>query len=111
MKIKGSVTETRIVEAEVEIEVPDDADDYAITEAVRQAAYESTSWECIKAFDVEEKWNREFDQWSTFKEPQEICPRCESDHLANEDGPDEYGRLPVTCHECGLQWYEPCDTK
>lgn len=58
MKIKGTVTETRIVEAEVEVEVPDDASNFDISQAVRQAAYESTSWECIKAFDVEERWER-----------------------------------------------------
>ncbi len=34
------------------------------------------------------------------------CPNCGSDNIANEEGPDEEGRLAVTCHECSYQWTE-----
>ena len=45
--------------------------------------------------------------WAEFDEPQEKCPKCGSGNITNEDGPDEFGRLPVTCHDCGYQWHEP----
>lgn len=45
-------------------------------------------------------------EWAEYEEPQEVCPKCESDNISNEDGPDD-GRLPVTCLNCGHQWHEP----
>lgn len=36
----------------------------------------------------------------------DVCPNCGSDNIANEDGPDEDNRLPVTCHDCSHQWTE-----
>jgi transposase-like protein len=38
--------------------------------------------------------------------PQETCPKCGSDDIANEDAPSE-GVFHVTCHGCGYQWTEP----
>lgn len=34
------------------------------------------------------------------------CPNCRSSNIANEEGPDEDGRLQVTCHDCSYQWTE-----
>lgn len=41
-----------------------------------------------------------------FEEPQEVCPACKSDNIANE-GPPEDDILHVTCHDCSFQWIEP----
>lgn len=38
--------------------------------------------------------------------PQEKCPNCQSDNIANEDGPND-NILEVTCHDCSFQWSEP----
>jgi len=40
-----------------------------------------------------------------YNEPQEYCPHCGSDNIANEDA-QEHGWLPVTCHDCSFQWIE-----
>jgi hypothetical protein len=47
-------------------------------------------------------------EWAEYKVPQETCPKCQSDNIANEDGPAD-GLLHVTCHSCSFQWTEPCE--
>jgi predicted Zn-ribbon and HTH transcriptional regulator len=49
------------------------------------------------------------ERWSELDEPQETCPKCKSKNIPNEDGPDEWHRLPVTCLDCGYQWHEPIE--
>jgi hypothetical protein len=67
-----------------------------------------TGKECYALKYTQQIANGEDEQWKTYDTPQDVCPRCgEKEKLANEDGPDDQGRLPVTCHECGCQWYEP----
>jgi hypothetical protein len=47
-------------------------------------------------------------EWGLYETPQDACPFCgEKENIANEDGPDDLHRLPVTCHNCGYQWHEP----
>jgi hypothetical protein len=46
-------------------------------------------------------------EWGEYDTPQDKCPKCESDNISNEDGPDDLNRLPVTCFNCGYQWHEP----
>jgi predicted RNA-binding Zn-ribbon protein involved in translation (DUF1610 family) len=41
-----------------------------------------------------------------YDDPQDNCPNCGSDNIANE-GPPEDGNLQVTCHNCAFQWIEP----
>ena len=48
-------------------------------------------------------------QWTEYSSPLPYCPVCFGEDISNEDGPDDYNRLPVTCLECGNQWYEPND--
>jgi ribosomal protein S27E len=43
-------------------------------------------------------------------DPQDVCPKCKSDNIADE-GPPEDGQLHVTCHDCGYQWVEPEEGK
>lgn len=58
--IKGSITETIIVKKDVSVEVPDDASEDKILEAVRAKAYEETildytdrhGWKGIETLDV-----------------------------------------------------------
>jgi hypothetical protein len=38
--------------------------------------------------------------------PQEKCPSCGSDNIANEDS-ESNSMLFVTCHDCSFQWDEP----
>lgn len=45
-------------------------------------------------------------EWGLYDNPQDVCPKCGSDDICNEDGPDD-GLLPVTCHNCGYCWSEP----
>jgi predicted nucleic-acid-binding Zn-ribbon protein len=44
--------------------------------------------------------------WAEFDGLQETCPKCGSENISNEDGPDHWNRLPVTCLDCGYQWLE-----
>jgi Pyruvate/2-oxoacid:ferredoxin oxidoreductase delta subunit len=61
MKITGQVTETLIIQKEVEVEVPDNATDEQVKEAIRAKANEKTilsgnhGWEGIESFgqDIE----------------------------------------------------------
>jgi len=68
MKIRGKVVENLIVEKEVEVEVPDDADEDQIEQAVRDKAYEKmmiiteTGWACAECIDVNVTWNRHTDE-------------------------------------------------
>ena len=62
MKIRGKVTEQVVLEKFVEVEVADDADEDQIEQAVRHAAYETTSthetgWETVETIDVDVKWS------------------------------------------------------
>jgi transposase-like protein len=34
------------------------------------------------------------------------CPNCTSDNISNEDAPNDYGQLVITCHDCSFQWEE-----
>jgi len=62
VKIRGKVTEQVVLEKFVEVEVADDADEDQIEQAVRHAAYETTStqetgWETVETIDVNVKWS------------------------------------------------------
>lgn len=41
-----------------------------------------------------------------FKEPQEVCPCCQSEKITNEDAPAN-GILHCDCLDCGRKWTEP----
>jgi hypothetical protein len=60
MKIKGQVTENRVVKKEVMVEVSDDQDEEAIEQAIRKAAYENEAdgWATIEVFDVQWEYER-----------------------------------------------------
>lgn len=66
MKIKGTVTETIVVEKVVEIEMPDTEDREKIEDFVCSKAYESTifsdspvhGWEGVDTVEVEVKWEK-----------------------------------------------------
>lgn len=63
MKVYGKISETLVMEKEVEVEVADDADDEQIEQAIRDAAYEETicysgGWEGVDTTDVTINWHR-----------------------------------------------------
>jgi len=44
--------------------------------------------------------------YARYDKPQDTCPNCGSEDLANEDNLVT-GELPVQCFDCGHQWLEP----
>ena len=64
-RIKGKITETIIVQKDVEVEVPDDADEDVIEQTVRDEAYKECisdikydhGWEGIETLAVDVQWN------------------------------------------------------
>lgn len=56
-----------------------------------------------------QEWRKLFPvEVGVYDAPQETCPHCGSNDIANEGPPDELDlSLFVTCHECGYQWHEP----
>ena len=92
MKVRGYVEETLIVVKAVEVEVPDDADDGAIHEAVRDKCYEKTildyqdqhGWEGTETTNVDVKWIKYV-----------ACPHCKKERLEDEQ-----------CQECST--HPPC---
>jgi hypothetical protein len=90
MKVVGIVTETLVVQKEVEIEVPDDADDGEIHQAVRDKSYEHTildckthGWDGVDTLDVEVTWTKYGE-----------CPGCK------QERPLDDGKCP----NCGLNF-------
>lgn len=94
MRVRGYVEETLIVVKEVEVEVPDDADDGAIHEAVRDKSYEHTildykdkhGWEGVNTLNVDVNWVKYV-----------LCPCCEKERLDDNETCDNCGHAPGTC--------------
>lgn len=95
MKVRGYVEETLVVVKEVEVEVPDGAEDDVVQEAIRSKAYEECiiddkysghGWEGADCLNVDIRWV-EYVQ----------CPYCKKERLDDPESCPHCGRTPGTC--------------
>jgi hypothetical protein len=94
MKVRGFVTETIIVVKEIDVEVPDDAEEDAIHTAVRDACYAEivtphNGWELAETLDMDVKWEKYV-----------LCATCGKQELEDLYTQCQYcATHPPTCEE------------